>query len=306
MVRNIEQIAHEMTVLEKAIDKIAQEFHHAYSQYLMTLGQAIRQQLILASYHLCTHGYPDQFLKLSLSQRQELQQAIRQLAKEAQAQTSEPLQSIVPMLLMPSRPFFGVEEDETDSDFDEATSLEDLFEEEEAKQQEQNTIRSPEAADLGAETPASETMPLTPKDILNWQEMLEDSLLISLQTLSHAANRILQRSGLLPKQLPEPVLEVAAKTELSTEATASPPNLLSLLIETESEESKESTMTQVMAIRLRLSEIEYADVSLSVSRSRIRELSAQLSKLGRDYYKKRRELSTAQAEAAWRASWYEG
>ncbi len=56
MVRNIEQIEHEMVALEGVVAKIAQEFHHAYSQYLTTLGQAIRQQLIVASYHLCTHG----------------------------------------------------------------------------------------------------------------------------------------------------------------------------------------------------------------------------------------------------------
>lgn len=302
MVRNIEQIEREMVALEGAVVKIAQEFHHAYSQYLTTLGQAIRQQLIVASYHLCTHGYPEQFLKFPLSQRQELQQAIRQLAKEAQTQTSEPLQPIVPMMLMPSRPFFGVEEDE--EGFDETTSLEDLLEADPTEEPEQEAPLA-ELANINAETADLASTVLSPKDVLNWQETLEDSLMISLQTLSHAANRILQRSGLLPKQLPEPVLEVASKAELSSETPASPPNLLSLLIETESPESKESTMTQIMAIRLRLSEIEYADVNLSVSRSKIRELSARLSKLGRDYYRVRRELSIAQAEAAWRASWYE-
>ncbi len=226
------------------------------------------------------------------------------MAKEAQSQTSEPLQPVVPMVLMPSRPFFGVEEDE--ERFDEATSLEDLLEadpiEESEPEQEAPIV---ELAPVDSEASDAAGSALSPKDILNWQETLEDSLVISLQTLSHAANRILQRSGLLPKQLPEPVLEVASKAELSSETPASPPNLLSLLIETESPESKESTMTQIMAIRLRLSEIEYADVSLSVSRSKIRELSARLSKLGRDYYRTRRELSIAQAEAAWRASWYE-
>lgn len=47
------------------------------------MGQALRQQLILASYHLCTQGYPESFLKLSLSQRQKLQKGMRKLAKSA-------------------------------------------------------------------------------------------------------------------------------------------------------------------------------------------------------------------------------
>ena len=44
--------------------------------------QSIEQQLILASYQLCTQIYPDSFLDLSLNQRQELQQSLRSLGKE--------------------------------------------------------------------------------------------------------------------------------------------------------------------------------------------------------------------------------
>ncbi|WP_414623675.1 hypothetical protein [Calothrix sp. CCY 0018] len=83
MARPIERIEQDIVELEKAIGFIAEQLQNAYSSYLEVLGQALGQQLILASYHLCTQGYPDSFLKLSLNQRQKLQKAMRKLAKSA-------------------------------------------------------------------------------------------------------------------------------------------------------------------------------------------------------------------------------
>ncbi|MGB3649882.1 MAG: hypothetical protein WBA41_01540 [Rivularia sp. (in: cyanobacteria)] len=83
MARPIERIEKDIVELEKAIGTIAQQLQTAYGTYLSVLGQAVRQQLILASYHLCTQGYPENFLRLSLSKRQKLQQAMRKLAKSA-------------------------------------------------------------------------------------------------------------------------------------------------------------------------------------------------------------------------------
>lgn len=83
MARPIERIEQDIVELEKAIGLIAEQLQNAYSSYLEVLGQALRQQLILASYHLCTQGYPESFLRLSLSQRQKLQGAMRKLAKSA-------------------------------------------------------------------------------------------------------------------------------------------------------------------------------------------------------------------------------
>ena len=83
MARAIELIERDIAALQAAIRAIATELYNAYASYLTTLGQALRKQLILASYHLCTQGYPENFLKLSLNQRQQLQQAIRNLGQEA-------------------------------------------------------------------------------------------------------------------------------------------------------------------------------------------------------------------------------
>lgn len=83
MARPIERIEQDIVELEKAIRLIAEQLQNAYTSYLEVLGQALHQQLILASYHLCTQGYPESFLKLSLNQRQKLQKAVRKLGKSA-------------------------------------------------------------------------------------------------------------------------------------------------------------------------------------------------------------------------------
>ncbi|MBF2018404.1 MAG: hypothetical protein IGS23_25035 [Rivularia sp. T60_A2020_040] len=91
MTRPIERIEQDIIQLEKAISAIAIQLKNAYESYLSVLGKAVCQQLILASYHLCTQGYPEKFLKLSLNQRQKLQQAMRNLAKSA----SQDMQALI-------------------------------------------------------------------------------------------------------------------------------------------------------------------------------------------------------------------
>jgi hypothetical protein len=366
MVRPVEQIEQELATLDQAVGAIAQEFYDAYQQYLETLGKAIRQQLILASYHICTRGYPESFLKLSLQQRQELQQSLQQLGRQAQKHLLERLQPVgtpelpsaslshkgIEALLakalsgveteltfeesnplqaeqtrqesdpeganaiepfLPSdgsdfdgSPSYGIEPDEfSDESLDEPLdeSLDELSEESSSELMASDPDRTPTDQDHNLiQQPA--LLPLTPKVLAQWQERMEQQIVEELQELSHTANRQLQQAEVLPKRLPDPVLEVASKADLASETTASPPNLLNLLIESGSEE--ETTMTQVTTIRLRLSEIEFSDAKVAVSRSKIRSLMAQLTKLGREYQKAQKEKAIAQAEAAWRSSWYEG
>ncbi|MGL6136894.1 MAG: hypothetical protein ACRC2M_06350, partial [Planktothrix sp.] len=91
MTGSISRIDQDIATLEQAIAKIAEDFHQAYEVYLVALGQGVRQQLILASYHLCTQTYPQAFLELSVSQRQKLQQDLRNLARQMQADLCESL-----------------------------------------------------------------------------------------------------------------------------------------------------------------------------------------------------------------------
>ncbi|MEH1854560.1 MAG: hypothetical protein V7L11_23480 [Nostoc sp.] len=277
MARAIERIEQDIAALKEAIRAIAVELKTAYASYLATLGLAVRKQLILASYHLCTQGYPENFLHLSLNQRQQLQQAIRKLGQLAAEQL-----------------LIYIKSEETGGD--------------EGDEGEEENVTSSSSVTLDKSIPE----PLTPDtsnpiELAKWQQKLEEVTQEILKKLSHDANLLLQKAGILPKKLPEPILAAAAAaSEASSEVMPGPPNLLNLVIEIENEQQLEdSGLTQVMAINLRLGEIEFADVTLSSERRQIRNILVQLNKLGREYQKKHRERAIAEAEAAWRSSWFE-
>jgi hypothetical protein len=355
MVRAVEQIEREIAALDQTVAELAQVLHQTYQQYLTALGQATRRQLILAAYHICTHSYPEQFLSLSLNQRQDLQQSIQQLAKQGQAELLESLKPITAVdsprrlasaaseslpELEPDAETTLIEleimqeqiesqassqsdaqlDDQLDEQFDEQFD-DRLDTNSESSEVESSDLESGDAAqatfkaiaaaiaasDLNELTEADpdevvSDRPLRPRDLARWQARLEKQIVGVLQNLSHSTNRLLQQIDILPKRLPEPVLEVASKADFASETTASPPNLLNLLVEANEEKS---AMTQVVAVRLRLSEIEFNDNAASAQRSKVRQLMGQLTKLGREYQRKQRERAVVEAETAWRASWFE-
>lgn len=267
MARPIERIEKDIIALKEATRAIAQQLDLAYAKYINTLGLALQKQLILASYYLCTQGYPDEFLNLSLTQRQKLQQGIRQLSQQA---TQELISYIQPP---------------------EVTQTEVVLE---TDQQEENQ-QQPQALD-----------PSNPIELVEWQQNLEEGIEETLKKVSQRANILIQKTGVLPKKLPEPILAAAtAASESSSDMMPSFPNILNLVIEISDQEDAEDSITQIMAIHLRLGEIEFADVTLLTEREGIRNILMQLSKIGREYQKRQKELKIAEAEAAWRASWFE-
>jgi hypothetical protein len=275
MARAIERIERDIAALKEAIRAIALELQTAYASYLNSLGLAVRKQLILASYHLCTQGYPENFLHLSLNQRQQLQQAIRKLGQLA------------------------------------AEDLLTYIKSEEAGGDEGDEGVTSSSSSIFLDT--SNSQPLTadtsdPIELAKWQQNLEEVMQEILKKLSRDANLLLQKAGVLSKKLPEPILAAAAAaaSEPSAEVMPGPPNLLNLVIEIENEQqSEDSGLTQIMAINLRLGEIEFADVTLSSERRQIRTTLVKLNKLGREYQKRHQEKAIAEAEAAWRASWFD-
>lgn len=323
----IEKIEKELAGIREAIADLEKEFNLTYENYLTALGEAVRQQLILASYHLCTQKEPERFLKLSFSRRQKMQQEIRDLTKK----TMEKLQE----LLKP----------ETEQKPSTAGLLSILNLAKEAKEREPNInlaskkterqtnsinidpsqlfagklnspLPSPPQGEIQAEEAGEEEREEekkveqkieTPEDLANWQDKIESSIPSILKNLSQDSNILLQKVGILPKKLPPQVLEAASQIESNDVPVAGPPNLLNLLIETEEAESEEKNaeVTKVTAIHLRLSEIEFADARLTVWRKEIRKLSERLNQLERGYKKKHRELAVIEAESAWRASWYD-
>lgn len=299
MARAVEQIEQDLATLEEAIALLRAEFHNTYSQYLTLLGQAVKRQLILVSYQICTQGYPESFLSLSFNQRETLQKELRQLGKQAQ-------ELFLLQLEQSKNPT------ETNVTAQPEQTPEQLPVDDEQPPPNSAPLEQLESLDALPENPDSTELTKTPPpksgqlQVLKWQEKLEEAIVQTLRTTSLNANRLLQKSGIIPEKLPAAVLEAAAKVEASGEATAGPPNLLNLLMETETEgDLEDSTLTRIIAIHLRLSEIEFADPALSGVRNQIRSLSTKGSNLQRQYQKKQRERAVAQAEAAWRASWYE-
>jgi len=320
MVRAIEHIEKDIAALEEAIAKIAQELQAAYSSYLNSLAQVMPQQLVLASYYLCTQGYPSQFLKLSLSQRQKLQQMIRQASKQAAEKlisltNTEKMQmddseqrDILINYLQEVQAQSNQQQEESES---EQLGLEELGAEElESEELDSEVIRYKKIPFplnfLSMKTYSPDTS--NPVELLNWQQQIEARTLANLKHVSSEVNNLLKNADILPSKLPQPILEAAAMASASSgEMIPGPPNILNLVVEIEKdgESSEESGLTQIMAINLRLGEIEFADSKLSPLRKQIRQILSRLHKLGREYQQKQREHSIAEAEAAWRASWYE-
>ncbi|MFB2937302.1 hypothetical protein ACE1B6_18800 [Aerosakkonemataceae cyanobacterium BLCC-F154] len=302
MAKAIERIEREIGVLEQTIAELAEEFYNIYSRYLTALGKVMRQQLILATYHLCTQSYPEEFLSLSFNQRQKLQQTIKELADRTAQELSVKVNS--PMEAKPK--ILTINELEI-------SELRELIEEsiaeiEQQESSEEKPFSESESEEIHAEatTEKPNTNITNPEALLQWQERLENAIAKTLQKLSRDSNLKLQQAGLLPKKLPEPVLEAAAKVEAAAETMPGPPNLLNLVIETESDrESQSSTVTHLVTIHLRLSEIEFPDSTLTSLRQQIRNLSVRLHTTRREYQKKQREKAVAEAELAWRASWFD-
>ncbi|MEA5570672.1 hypothetical protein [Calothrix sp. UHCC 0171] len=394
MARAIERIERDIQSLEAAIALVAQELYDSYTAYLSSLGQAVRQQLMLATYHLCTQGYPEAFLRLSLSQRQKVQQAIRNLGTETAEQllkyinaepevselTNESINSeersasdnssndydmediqaalgfdltgevlentddspnplaFVELSLSDEDSPFDMGELDADEDYEDGEDGEEGEEgenNEELKKEVLERIPASVLSSLSSAFPFSKLTPpkplhfskinpSNPVEISKWQQSLEMALQFTLKKASRDANLSIQKSGILPKKLPEPILEIAAvASEATTEVMPGPPNLINLVIEVDGERrsprsnsereafpegariSRNAKLTKIMAIHLRLGEIEFADVALAAKRKQIRILMGQLQKLRRDYLKKQRERAVVEAENAWRASWFE-
>ena len=82
MARTIQQVKQELEALEQNVAETATQLQTTYDDYLDLLSESAQRQLILASYQLCTKIYAEAFLQLSFSQRQKLQEKLRELGKE--------------------------------------------------------------------------------------------------------------------------------------------------------------------------------------------------------------------------------
>lgn len=87
MASTLHQLEQAIAAAEQESQRAAEQIYAAYRDYLQAIASASHQRLILAAYHVCTHNYPQAFLKLSLAQRQTLQKSLRHLGQRLETQT---------------------------------------------------------------------------------------------------------------------------------------------------------------------------------------------------------------------------
>ena len=309
MARAIGQIKRELAVLEENVATLAIELRSLYGKYLDLLSKSVRKQLVLATYQICTHVYPESFLRLSFNQREKLQASIRQLGKEIHPQLFSYLDN--PSGIFNNSNFMeqmltqlsGYQESEKLGTVQQELPLPLQPEGVSANLPDETELGSLESIQSIEEPPFSMT---NPNDSIQWQLQVEHGIHQTLENLSLEANRYLQQGKVLPDRLPAKLMERAMRAEESDSSISSPPNLLTLLIETDNDgQSEDSEIAKIIAIRLRLSEIEFSEPTLTAQRSQIRSLATQISQIQQQYQKKQRECAVAEAEAAWRSSWFE-
>ncbi|MBC6419802.1 MAG: hypothetical protein GDA44_14070 [Prochloron sp. SP5CPC1] len=255
------------------------------------------KQLVMAGYQIATKAYPAYFLRLSLTQKQLLQQNLRNIGKqlqqkllelesETELETQQMLQKmleILPMIIKHKQQ----SEDKPGTPDAEAQRI--------INQHLSNQMKVVSEGDLS-----------NPERLYQIQQLLEEGINNILEKMSVEANRSLQQAGILTQKLPPNFLQVAVQAEEKGSAISGPPNMLNLLVETEkNQKGEKSTITEVTAIRMRRVEVELADSTLSAQRNLIRNLDGKINNIRQQYQQRQRELAVAEAEAAWRASWYE-
>lgn len=338
MARNPEYISKDLKALGATTDQVDQALRKLYSEYCDAFGKAIKRQLVLAVYQLCTQVYPDAFLRLSVSEREKVQQAVRKLAEQSLLQVEQLRQ------LIAVRPDDRAVESSQLQDelLDEAAPNPSSAVSEETVSSSAGTetvgIRATDIAEhlqepqeLFQRLVSSLTLlarfsaePLSPINLAKRHVLLERHLRTILQTTSNLANYLLKQAKILP-DLPEMVITAAAEAEAG-EPSPNTPNLLNVLVEVGSsasqseedagdvelsnpaestEDEAESSMTHLVAVNLRLTDIEFADNHAALWRSKIQETLARLKRLGNQYQKLHREKAQAEAEFAWRAIWVE-
>ncbi|MBW4538270.1 MAG: hypothetical protein KME43_03890 [Myxacorys chilensis ATA2-1-KO14] len=307
MVGSLEQITQNLAALDQKVEALREDLRTAYSNYLQTLGKVTRQQFILSCHHICTEGYPQAFLALSVRGRQQLQDALRDLAKQVE-------HDLIDTLTLADEATESHNDDSIDDlseelDFslsdDDLELLEAEGEIEELELEDENEL---EALLSKVVLSPAERKPLTPIErVGQWQSTLERSITRTLQITSQAANQLLQHHEVLPKQVPPPVLEAAAKAK-GNEPSSGPPNLLNLLVDasadsTKSKKPNPATLVHVIAVNLRLAEIEFNDMSVMSDRNKLRNLKKQYQALAKEYGHKQRDQAIAQARLAWTSTW---
>jgi hypothetical protein len=310
---SIQHLTREISAIESKTETLAAQIQETYQDYLERLGITVQRQLVAAGYYLCTQLFPDVFLRLKYSDREKMQRSLQQIAEEAKQSLN--LATLGNKILEESTPKddFFLDDDEDEEDPEDSESGAESSSDE--NQREALTGEKDSDLDIGDtgdrnNDPSQPPSRTNPQVLADWYSEIEQAIGDVLRQVSQKATHILERSGVIHNQLPEPLLEVATQSEAAENVGSEHPNILNLVVEMgkmNEEGRKSSTQRiEIVAIYLRLSDLEFTDTYLVSHRNKLRSQLQQLKSLGKIYHKRNREYSIAQAESAWRSSWVEG
>jgi hypothetical protein len=316
MVRDLQSIEKELQELENQVETLSEKLTTAYQEYTEILGDTLKQQLVFSVYQICTQEYPEGFLNLSLSQQQNVQKKVRELAEEAK----ENLKLGGDFLKQMEIPTEDSQEEE-----DRSEESDNLFSEQwetvsdvEGQNNESNepTINQNILKELltsiqqDSESASGETSSNHPDQVLNWSKLQENAIALILENVSSQANETLKEAGILPQEFPKEMIDAALQAEGAGTMSNQAPGVLHLMLEVErkNQQQKSESNNEVMQlsiIRLRVGEMEFAAPSLNMKRRELRNTTQEVQQLQEKYQKLTKERAIAQAELAWRSSWHE-
>lgn len=349
MTKSIKQIQSELNNLETTTTKTASILEELYQEYLSSLGQSVKQQLILASYQICTQFYPQSFLDLSLSNKQELQQTIKQIGAEVEPallaiiddKELEPEPSQLDLMAeliknLPKSPPSQSDKDKNDSESEFDSESEEIAEidielvkselekiefitiedAKDLKSELENPEQKSEDSDsnLAVDPPPREQINFgNPKHLVLWHKQIERTIKKTLEYTSQKANKRLQSAEIIPSRIKNNIIDVAisaesSKGKKSRNQSQGTPNILHLAIESDSSKKRSKLakhITNVSLLRLRISELEFCDPLLNAQRGKIRNLVSEINVLHNQYQATKKVEAIAEAEAAWRSSWFD-
>ena len=255
MVNASGHIEQQLSKLQKQTADIATELETLVDQYLQVLSQASKRQLVLAAYHICTQIYPENFLELSLSQRDHLQRKLRELGNFIQAQLNDKWATAKRLSLQPAeedglaviRQLFleaaSVREQSeptpdrhpADDAGNEAADQPDPEKSSPTKRSQEKLladirtlIGSGERIDVTQ--PENEQIgPMQPAQLMRRQILIEKAIRDVLKAVSEKANAILQKADVMP-EIPHALLTATSESERLGHIPMKTPNLVRLSI----------------------------------------------------------------------------
>jgi hypothetical protein len=313
MARPIEQVEQDLTQLRSASCQLGAELTANYKSYFDTLSPALKKQSIQGCYYLSTTCYPEAFLKLNYNQRSQLLKTLQRVianviahlvariepVRRTNNSDDEPTGELTSMPMMPMDWFATPDSLSTWQQNLEAEISHSL-----------NEISYKVNLLLQQ---AQILPPNVPKPILEANPEA-DRQGSNTANIPNVLSVLIERDGdeeQLDRASEEGLLGLLAERRLGLNSVeivggASP-------LENRDDFSEESLsqaddfpeIIQIHSLYLRLTEIEFSDVTVLSLRKNISQLVNKVNSLRREYRQKQQELKIAEAESAWRNSWFE-